>query len=67
MPTVALIACFWGFTDILRDISEDGSAQMSRNHEGITGLVLAARNGHIEVLDLTISCSFDFDVPDNKG
>jgi ankyrin repeat protein len=67
MPTVALIACFWGFTDILRDISEDGSAQMSRNHEGITGLVLAARNGHNEVLDLPISSSFDFDIPDNKG
>jgi hypothetical protein len=67
MPTVALIACFWGFTDIPRGISGDGSAQMSRNHEGITGLVLAARNGHDEVLKLSISSSFDLDVPDNKG
>ena len=67
MPTVALIACFWGFTDILRGISEDGPAQMSRNHEGITGLVLAARNRHNEVLDLPISSSFDLDVSDNKG
>jgi hypothetical protein len=67
MPTVGLIACFWGFTDILRGISEDGSTQMSRNHEGITGLVLAARNGHDEVLKLPISGSFDLDVPDNKG
>jgi hypothetical protein len=67
MPTVALTACFWGFADILRVISEDGSAQISRNHEGITGLVLAARNGHDEVLDLPISSSFDLDVPDNKG
>jgi ankyrin repeat protein len=67
MPSVALIACFWGFTDILRGISEDGSAQMSRNREGITGLSLAARNGYNEVLDLPISSSFDLGVPDNKG
>jgi ankyrin repeat protein len=67
MPTVALIACFWGFTDIIRGISEEGSAQMSRNHEGITGLVLAARNRHNEVLNVPISSSFDLDVPDNKG
>ncbi|KAE8446360.1 hypothetical protein EG329_012109 [Mollisiaceae sp. DMI_Dod_QoI] len=67
MPTVPLIACFCGFTDIIEEISEEGSAQVSRNHEGTMGLVLAAGNGHDEVLDLPISSHFYLDVPDKKS
>ncbi|TVY25039.1 Vegetative incompatibility protein HET-E-1 [Lachnellula hyalina] len=66
-PNVSLIACFYGFTDILQEISEDGSAQTTRNHEGIMGLVLAARNGYNEVLDLPISNERNLDVPDRGG
>jgi ankyrin repeat protein len=66
-PSVPLIACFYGFTDILAEISEDGSAQVTRNHEGLIGLVLAARNGYNEVLDLPISNEYDLDVADKGG
>ncbi|TVY88295.1 Vegetative incompatibility protein HET-E-1, partial [Lachnellula willkommii] len=66
-PNVSLIACFYGFTDILQEISADGSAQTTRNHEGIMGLVLAARNGYNEVLDLPISNGYNLDIPDRGG
>ncbi|TVY34358.1 Vegetative incompatibility protein HET-E-1 [Lachnellula subtilissima] len=66
-PNVSLIACFYGFTDILQEMSEDGSAQTTCNHEGIMGLVLAARNGYNEVLDLPISNESSLDIPDRGG
>lgn len=66
-PNVSLIACFYGFTDILQEISADGSAQTTRNHEGIMGLVLAARNGYNEVLDLPMSNAYNLDIPDRGG
>jgi hypothetical protein len=66
-PSVPLITCFYGFTDLLTEISENGSAQMTQSHEGIIGLVLAARNGYNEVLDLPTSSDFDLNIPDRGG
>ena len=66
-PSISLIACFYGFTDILAEISEDGSAQVTQNHEGLIGLVLAARNGYNDVLDLPISDKYDLDIADEGG
>ena len=53
-PSVSLIACVYGFTEILEEVSEDGEAQVTRNREGIPGLVLAARNGFNEIFDMPI-------------
>jgi len=65
--SVPLIACFYGFIDILAEISPDESAQMTRNHEGIIGLVLAARSGCNGILDLPIFNKPDLEIPDKRG
>ncbi|KAN0120216.1 hypothetical protein V8E51_002424 [Hyaloscypha variabilis] len=66
-PSVSLIACSYGFIDVLQEISEDGSALVTYNHQGIPGIVLATRNGYNEVLDLPIPLDLDLDVPDKDG
>ncbi|KFY19983.1 hypothetical protein V493_07777, partial [Pseudogymnoascus sp. VKM F-4281 (FW-2241)] len=70
-PSVSLIACSYGFIDVLlQEMSEDGggcSALLTRNHQGIPAIVLAARNGFDEVIDLPIPLDLDLDVPDRVG
>ena len=66
-PSVSLMACSYGFIDVLQEISEDGSALVTCNHQGIPGIVLATRNGFNEVLDLPIPLDLDLDVPDKDG
>ncbi|KFY54785.1 hypothetical protein V497_07443 [Pseudogymnoascus sp. VKM F-4516 (FW-969)] len=66
-PSIPLIACSYGFIDVLEEISEDGSALLTCNHQGIPAIVLATRNGFDEVLDLPIPLDLDLDVRDKVG
>jgi hypothetical protein len=49
-----LIACLFGFMEILKVDSKHGEAQVMRNHEGNPGLLIAYESGHHEILDLPI-------------
>jgi hypothetical protein len=66
-PSISLIACSYGFVDVLQETSEHGSALVTCNHHGIPGIVLATVNGFNEVLDLPIPPDLDLDVPDKDG
>ncbi|KAH6670609.1 hypothetical protein B0J14DRAFT_99850 [Halenospora varia] len=67
MPSVPLLACYYGFTEILEAISDNGSAQMTQNHDGTTGLALAAAKGWNEALDFPYSKDLNFDIRDKHG
>ncbi|EPE33667.1 Ankyrin repeat-containing protein [Glarea lozoyensis ATCC 20868] len=49
-----LIACQYGFTEILKVDSKHGEAQVMLNHEEYPGLLLACDAGYFEILDLPI-------------
>jgi hypothetical protein len=66
-PSFSLIACSYGFIDVLSELDEDGSALTTQNHMGIPGIVLATRNGYNEVLDLPISANLHLDITDKEG
>ncbi|KAE9375949.1 hypothetical protein N431DRAFT_404041 [Stipitochalara longipes BDJ] len=66
-PSVSLIACSYGFVDILSELDEDGSTLTAQNNMGIPGIVLATRNGYNEVLDLPIAADLYLDIKDKEG
>lgn len=69
MPCVALIGCVYGFTEVLKEFWAYGEAQTTENRDGLLGLVLAAKNGHNEILDLPIDPGmyYDLDHPTKDG
>jgi ankyrin repeat protein len=67
MPSIALIACCYGFTEVLQSMYENEAPQTTRNHEGTLGIVLAVRNGYHEVLDLPMAGDSNLEVRDTEG
>lgn len=69
LPSVALIGCVYGFTEILENLWVHGEAQTIENREGLSGLVLAAKNDHNEILDIPIDpeTEYTIDFPTKDG
>ena len=49
---VFLTACVWGFANVIRAVCDVERCTRYRNHTGMSGLHLAARHGHLEVVRL---------------